>query len=517
MVVKLKQWLEKEKKDILICIAATFILGLAAHAFAFFGTSFSHDSLNAFYATGTELNWKIELGRFIVPLYYVLFRGRFALPWVIGFLSLSFVSISVYLIKKMFGIKSVAVTAIIAGIMTTNLALIAQTGTYIYELDFNMLALMCAVGAAFLWKKQFNIGGLIGAVILLFTAMGIYQSYVTVTIGLIMAESIYSLLENERIKRVIMRALAGVGVTAAAFGLYLGGSKLACRIAGVALRDRTTITIGSLSHYKEMIRQAYLSFFEILKNKELYGISNTVILYVAIGLIVYIFLYIVFFDKTVKIENKVLAGLTLALLPLGMNSIYIIIHTSLHDLMSYGVWMFFVFFIVFVYKFAGNIFKKDSLNSIIIGLSTLIVAVLIWENIILANTLYLKKDTEAKATLSVMTRVVSEMESFEGYEMGITPIAFVGVHNPYKGSEGFERYYNITGAEKDNAIHSDGATYFYNPYKAYFNYVLNYPVNFCSDSEISELKNNPAVKEMPSFPEKGSIQYIDGVMVIKMG
>ena len=116
-----------------------------------------------------------------------------------------------------------------------------------------------------------------------------------------------------------------------------------------------------------------------------------------------------------------------------------------------------------------------------------------------------------------MTRVVAEMEEFEEYEMGTTPIAFVGVHNPYTGGEGFERYYNITGSIKDNSISLDTSTYYYNTYKAYFKYVMNYPINICSDEDTVAVRNNPVVQGMPAFPADGSIQFVDGIMVVKMG
>ena len=53
----------------------------------------------------------------------------------------------------------------------------------------------------------------------------------------------------------------------------------------------------------------------------------------------------------------------------------------------------------------------------------------------------------------------------------------------------------------------------YNLYKAFFNYYLNYPVNL-SEKDFSD---DERIKNMPSYPQNGYIENIDGVIVVKMG
>ena len=66
------------------------------------------------------------------------------------------------------------------------------------------------------------------------------------------------------------------------------------------------------------------------------------------------------------------------------------------------------------------------------------------------------------------------------------------------------------------AIPADTSLYYYNVYKTYFDYVLNYPINLCSDEVHAELVNDPRVQALPSFPDQNAIQMIDGVLVVKM-
>nr|WP_072515135.1 hypothetical protein [Ndongobacter massiliensis] len=66
----------------------TFFWGLLAHAYGFLNGFFTHDGLNALIADSTEELWKVELGRFLVPVYRQLVRSAVTTPWVIGVIGL---------------------------------------------------------------------------------------------------------------------------------------------------------------------------------------------------------------------------------------------------------------------------------------------------------------------------------------------------------------------------------------------------------------------------------------------
>lgn len=517
---KLEQWFLKEKNDIFFCITVTFVLGMLAHAFAFFNTNFSHDELNAAYANTTELKWKIELGRFLVPFYQLLFRGRWTVPWLIGILALVYVGVAVYLMKKFFEVDSKLATLLIAGVAVTNLTVISQISTYIHELDCNMLALVFSVSAAYVWKKHCNLKGLIIVVILLFLSTGIYQSYITVAITLILSDSIFKLLNNENAKKVMLQIVAGLGCVILAFAMYLICNKLACLIVNVSPQERTEVFLDKnipdmLVFYLKLSAKAYIRFLRLVVDRYVYG---GIIMVIATGIAVVLILIATTLikGKGIKVINKILTGILVALLPLCMNAIFVIARGMCHHIMVYGVWLMYILFVVLVCKFGDHIFKKVKLNQLVKCLSYLLIFILIWQNITISNTLYLKKDTEAKSTLSTMTRVVAAMEDCDGYEMGITPVAFVGVDHPYGKLDGFKQIEYITGAEENNSIQSDVYVYYYNAYKAYFNYVLNYPIEMCSDEKQAELKGSDFVKKMPCFPEEGSIVIEDGIMIVKM-
>jgi hypothetical protein len=518
LISRIKTKFDSEKKEIFFCIIITFVLGLIAHAFAFFTPSYSHDSLKAVFATHDELKWKVELGRFVVPIYYSLFRGKIAIPWLIGVIGLSFLSVAVYLVKKIFDVKSKIVMILVAGIMVANRTIISQIGTYLYEFDFNMLSLLLAVAATYFWKKHYGVKGRILSVIFLFLSMGIYQSYASVFITFVMFELMFMLLNNENIKKVFKKAAAGVIIVCCAFVLYLIVSKIACFIAGVSLQERVEVFVKGvgLKQIILSIAKTYWFYAGVLISHGIYGnffvvIVSAVVLIAGIILCPYIFK-----SDRLKLSNRISTIGLICFLPLGINSINVISRSYLHDLMKYSIWMTYVLFVMLIYKYAGEIYKNQTVKKFVRLTGVFLLVAVVWKNIVVSNTLYLKKDIEAKSTFSIMTRVVAEMEHFDEYEMGITEVAFIGVANNDKHVDGFENVSSILGSCSSNSISQDSSKRYYNAYRAYFEFVLNYPIRLSHYEKQQSLKNNSAVESMPAFPEKGYIQYIDGVMVVKL-
>lgn len=144
------------------------------------------------------------------------------------------------------------------------------------------------------------------------------------------------------------------------------------------------------------------------------------------------------------------------ILPFGMNCIYFIAGgVGVYDLMSYAAWFFYVFLLVCALRLGDIPQVPMGLRRLVKWAAYGLVAFVLVQNVTIANTAYVKKELDANATLSTMTRVVDQLEQRDDYVPGETPVAFVGA--------------------------------------------------------------DPVVAEMPSFPEKGYIECVDGVLVVKMG
>ena len=56
------------KSQLILSLVFTFVWGILAHGYAFMHNYFSHDSLHEFNADVWGNTWKIQLGRFLVPI-----------------------------------------------------------------------------------------------------------------------------------------------------------------------------------------------------------------------------------------------------------------------------------------------------------------------------------------------------------------------------------------------------------------------------------------------------------------
>ena len=516
---RLKKAFERERSALLFCLIAALLFGLAAHMTGFVSTSFSHDSLNAIYADSIEVLFKIELGRFIVPVYEFLTRGFLAIPWTIGLLALIYMGLSLFILVKMFDVKSRPVILLMAGVLTVNISFIAQTATFIHELDCNCLAFLLSVAAAYLWQKKPGIKGLSVAAVLLFLAMGIYQSFVSVAIALIMFLSILELFRNEDAKKVLIKALKGVAVVAIAVAVYYVVSILLCKIFGVAMLDDKNVFVSQegnlLIQYAKYLVKAYYYVFATLADFRVYNVAFIVPLFALTAIVLaFVVLYIFKNNREMNTSSKLLVLLIIAIMPLGMNISTVFSRGFFHDIMAYPFHLVYIMLLVALCRFEEKYEFKYKRCLKYVGMA--IVAVLIVHNISIANMSYQKKAFEEKATLSLMTRVVDRLEEKDEFRPGETPVAFVGVAGCLQEPEVYGKVKYIAGMSPKESIALDTSIYYYNTYKKYFTYILKYPMEFCDYETHELLKKNAEVEEMPAFPDKDCMKMVDGVMVVKM-
>lgn len=508
---------QREKRQLLLCLCAVFLWGLVAHGYGFLHCSLSHDALNAFIASENEDFWKVCVGRFFSPLYRSLLRGSVAAPWLLGLLGLVWVAAAVYLVCRIFRVQSPVLTVLIAGIMTTNLSFISQVATYFHEFDINAFALLLAVAAVFLWSARRGWGWSVLGCLCLYGSMGLYQGFVALAITLMIARCLGDLLEKKTAKEVFLHGLRGILLLLAAGALYTGTMKL-FNAYGFRLMDRTNpLSTGDQSPVRLYLGLVKPALAHLGKNlfHPAYGSNRLGPVSLVLTALLLLTTGLHCWRQRYGATRFLLALPLLALLPLAMGCMYIVGKGSgIHEIMLYSAWFFYVFLLLLGFRLVS--LRDTFWNRGLRAACCLLVGWLLWQNVVIANTAYVRKEREAQADLSTMTRVVATMEQREDYVYAETPIAFIGARqNPeeWYGAEGLSK---ITGLQLRSSIFTDSYTEYFNTYQAYFSYVLQYEVNYCDMETHQRLKKDPRVERMPAYPEKGYMQMLDGVLVIKM-
>lgn len=493
------------------CLLSVLAWGLLAHGYGFLHSNFSHDELNAFYATTAENRWKLESGRFFVPVFRELVRGNFALPWVVGLLALLFIGLSLFLIVRILDLRQPLLLVLAAGILTTNLTVTAQSATYIHELDCNCFALLLSVCAVYLWYCFRGWLPGLGSILLVFLSIGIYQSFFAVAVTLMMLLSFVDLYRGAEVRTVFLRGLWGIAILVLGAVVYSLFGAVLYRITGLSRFYQLTSKHPSITYYCRLVVNAYRDFFHALHN-DAYRSRFQPVLYLTDLLLVLGLVRCLVKCRKEPARLALMAAL-LFLLPLGMNVTYLLAKgDGIHDLTYYAVW-----FVWLLYPFTAFCTAPTQGNRLRKVLCVALLGTILWQNVLIANTAYMKKEVAEKGTYSAMTRVLDRLEQQEGYIPGETNVAFVGIGSGMGKLAEYGSVSNLIGMEFNSSIAKDTSLPAYNCYRAYFQYVLNYPINLCDDGIREELGDSEEVAQMPTFPDPGCIRKINNVFVVKMG
>ena len=224
-------------------------------------------------------------------------------------------------------------------------------------------------------------------------------------------------------------------------------------------------------------------------------------------------------SKTRGIREKLLCVALTALLPLGMNMIYVLTLNAAHDLMVYPIFLFYLLTLLlaeWLYRWCkdnGHVFitAAGKWQKVI---CILLIGVCMYGNARFANGMYVKKNLEFDGYLSLMTRIVGRMEATPGYQPGETPVAVIGLPNTFNQViPGFKDYWNVTGMTGSNPIYTTESSRI----QAYFDYVMSLPVVMADSETLARLKADDSVRAMPCYPAEGFLRFYDGTLVVKLG
>ncbi len=477
---------------------------LAAHGFLFTNEFFSHDSISYFtYATGS-VPFYISIGRFVIPAYEWL-KGAVAAPWLIGLLFLLWTALSSFLLVRLFQIRSVGGQILTSGLVCTNLALTLTGATYIYCMDEYAFALLACVLAVYCFTKGrwWSMAGLVSLV----ASLSVYQPYFTVAASLCLLLLLRRAAKGESAGHVIASAIRYLGLLAAGFVVYFGAWTLLCTVSGVAKRRVEESVLGGLNLGKllDLIVHANVSYVKELFDGS--GILGHLLPVVHVLLLVILFWRLgkILLDQSMQMGGRVLLLLLACLIPTAFRSAEILLAGSATELMTFAGELLYLLVIVALESDEGGREREYPVRMA----AMFLLCCVLWQHVVYANQVYMKKELEHQATLTLASRVIDRVELLEGYIPGETPVAFVGRldDNSYlnHGREAFSNIQRTVGLWKDY-----GATYNMGRYLTDY---LNYPLLWDTETDFSQWTE---VQEMPAFPAADSIAMVDGTVVVKL-
>ena len=482
---------------------------------------FAGDSLYMIYQN--DASWEISIGRYVQPFLVVL-RGAITSPFLISVLSMLWVSLSVYFAADFLEIRKMISVALIAAVMSCNITILSLNATFLSYMDFYLLALFLSVLGVWLLKKEKLVFLILGS-LTLSISLGIYQSYICVSIALVMIHFLYKMPELPTFKSTFGKAFKYLIPFMAAAIVYYAGWKIFQEVFGIWTAD-TYNGMASIGDYSEtglgaIIAATYqnvLNYFiypETFVTNTFRGISMSLFWSWLIRLCNLVILLIIVFalismNKRHKTNawQKTVQLLIIALFPLGVNFVCVVSKGVDHSLMIYAFYFVYIAAIKLVENYLSNSESTQRTKSeAALRMAMLAsVAIISWSNIVYSNQVYLKVELQESAAHSTMTRIVYKIESMEEYIPGITPVAFAG---------NFDSSPNLLNGEPFNEILLYGVGKSVMTYPgtdgAYLSYILNVNINLTQVSSEDE-----AIRQMPVYPAEGSIAFVNGILVVKI-
>ena len=488
----------------------TFLLGLAAHGFQYLHLDPSHDYLMRL-TLNTAVEGPVSRGRFLEPVYNLIMGPASTLPWSAGLISLLWLGLTVYAAARLFDLSGRKELFLLAAVLVVNRSMISLNAVYLPFAGVFSLSALTAVLAVYCWKKSSERRWYLGVGALLTAAsLAMYQSYLFTSVTLILLYSFYRLLKHDRAAAVIVNGLKSVAMLLVGCGIYMVSIRAACRVTGIPLAEGDYNSLSNLWGNSESILDRLTACYtEVWENLIVHPVSiwsgeAATALALALCAVTAVLLVLAVLREKIALPEQIVGLLILLVLPLGANGIRLL-NNECHDLMHYAFWLLLLLPVLLLSVLGGKSVAAAKWSG---AAACLLLCVLTFSNLQLANLTYTQKEQEFEATRAVMINVMERVEEQEGYVEGETPVAFLGtpesVLRPLKDKDKTDR---ITGCYASSAIS------YYHTYFSYFENVLQRNTNVVLVSD--ELQSSPEAVAMPAYPARGCVAAVDGTVVVK--
>ena len=506
---------KKIPKECMIAFFSALIFGLFAHNYMLTNKLPNYDDMGV-----TGFGATFRLGRWFLwvlgaAVYH--FDLSYSLPWFNGMISLILIAVSVALLVSVFQLKNKISVIVFAGLLIVFPSWTA-TFFFMFTVPYYAIALLLGVLGIFFVVKYPK--GYIGGIVCTVLSLGIYQAFFPFIASLYVIVLIQKLLSGKyEAKEIIKKSFWYLAILLLAMICYAIITQITLAVTGqqmASYRGLEDVSDFSVKRILSSFREIFACFYHLCIDNG-YEISNNLILRAGFGISFLLWLgesilcLRVFLRKSQKLESICFVVLTLALF-ISIGGIYIMCpqKEAVYLLMRYAYALVPIYPLVLMdssIAMVGNERKMVFCENI----SILVIFCMTFSYCHFANAQYLSMELSLKQAIGFYTPIITQIKSLEGFD-DTTEVIFVK-NNQSEITDGtlycndVMRIFDVTG--RDSILAQTGSLrYLLSLYCGFqpkeFSYLLE------KDCTIEEVKN------MPSYPQNGSIQMIDGKAVVRL-
>lgn len=491
----------------IIAFISTIIVGLINYSYFMTHHVKAPDAVafGNYYISG---KWELSLGRFGLRIVDKL-RGGIVNENLLIISSIILIAISCGFLVSILDINDGLISILISILFITSPQL-ADTYMFIYCADSYSLSILLSILSVWFFKRR-SCYGYVMSMFMIAAAASLYQAYIGIALALCLILVLEELILDIEFKQAFQTLIYAIATMLGGLIIYYGIEKIILALTNTALssyKGASEVGIKSiLSKMPLSIPQAYKDFIRyFFSNEILYNdYWKRIWFHIVLFLVMLLFAGILII-KMKDIWSKIFAVLLIVTLPVAINVIDLIAPTTTINLVT-GTPLLCVYFLIFaLYRYLRE-------TSVIITVSKYIVVIL---NICLIHTFIYSDNVSFKCREDVYNHfyathinIINRVEALPGYstELKWCFNDIVRYHSSFTPmSNGF--------IANDNEVWNDYGGL--NVTKAFYEQYYGKTITLCSKEEYDAIVSSSEFNDMEIFPNNGSVNIIDNIVVIKL-
>ncbi len=510
----------KKHRFLMEVFGITYLFGLIVHLYMFTNKFFNYFELgNIFADMSFTQGDTIAQGRWFLPIATNLFTG-FSMPLLNGLISLFYITASAVMTVDLLKIRSRLYALLFCFVFA---AFPGYACTLAYGVNADAIAMgvfLCAL-AVYLYKKWKY--GFLLALPLIGCGLGAYQTYLSISIGLIYMLLFFEAYE-ERLewRAFVMKAVRAGAMLAGGFAVYYGVLQLSTVLAGVQLTDyhgvdsMTSFTARGIAKGLVYTYGYFLYYF--FSDRYLY--TGLRILLNVLGAVVFFVLAGKRLVRHKAQQNRVsfwMLLLLICLLPLGVNATPFL----MADRVGAGVDRYMITSIMFLWAILLKLMDLERTGEMTAGVGHVLLqwagacsaVAAVVSGVVICNEAYHRMEAATQVTTSYLNRIAVRLEEMPQWQQGM-PVYFANT-KPFLSQvyevelPAYDVMTNMPGTELSPHYNERGIA-------RYFRTYLHIPIPDAGEGKKERIGESQAFQAMPAWPAEGCIAVMEDVIVIKL-
>ena len=502
-----------------VCLISTLVWGLLAHGIALTNKFSLADDIHFLFSVGyTTVSGRWFLGVLGKLVSFLFGSPNFSLPLFGGLLTIFFTGLSSCVLVHWMDLKSKISWVLISGLLIT---FPVMSGLFFYNFTapyymFGLFLLFC--GASVLCRHR-NVRSFLIGIVLIALSTSIYQAFIPLFLSLLLTFFIKEVLTSDSwdIRKLFWEICWYCGACVAMILLYLLSVKISTLLFKqglLAYKGISSMGSASLAGYLQRIKLAiYLFFFPAKADRYAFIFPYRLLDCYRLTLVLLLLLGSIYVCSAFRRGPVMGISIFLALtvFPLSTNFIYVTCDPEdVYSLMQFGLLSPFLLACCLSDWHTLTAPHRGTLRTA----ASVILSIFCLFSVRMDNAVYAKADFAQTRTRSYFTTMVTQIKSTPGYTAS-TPVAYVGdisdFNDPtFQGLSGF-------GSLSMTPLPYDGTPFGVICAAYDWQEFLNLWCGFdAPQADTEAFSTLPEVQAMPGYPDNGSIQMIDGVIVVKL-